>query len=169
MHQSAVDFICKMQFKSCRILEKNNKLKSVFISYSKDDTDYIKAFENHLSFLDKQINVWWDQDLLAGDDWNKTIESKMKSADLIIFLISSSLYKTGYIRDIEIPMALERLGKKEKVKVIPVIIRDCAWEDSEFSKFTALPHKAKAISTWGNPDTGWKEVVQGIKKVIAGE
>jgi hypothetical protein len=87
--------------------------------------------------------------------------------EFILFLISPDFLSTEYIRQSEIPKALERHENGE-AKVIPIILRPCAWEGrfTRFSKLLALPDKEKTITTWGNEDEVWLKVFHSIKKVI---
>ena len=65
----------------------------------------------------------------------------------------------------EFQYATELEGNGNDVCRIPVIIRECAWLDTPASNIKALPDDGKAISTFGNRDTGWRQVYEGIKAV----
>ncbi len=145
----------------------DGKLPLIFISYSQEDEAYLKEFRGHLRFIEKESMVFCDHEITPGGDWDAEIKKQLSQADVIVFLVSASLYNTDYVRNVEIPLALDRLKEKEKPPVlIPVIIRNCAWQDSVFGTFTAAPHKGMPISAWNDRDAGWKEVVLALKKVI---
>jgi len=65
--------------------------------------------------------------------------------------------------------ALERHDNKDAT-VIPVIIRDVSWHSAPFGRLQALPKEGKAVATWGPDknarDTAWRNVSEGIEKVI---
>lgn len=150
------------------VFKDKNELKStsIFISYSKDDVHYLKQLTKHLSTIKNRLNIWEDHKIMAGDNWNKLITERLYQADIIIFLVSASLFDTEYIMNIELRIAKERLEKKHDIIVIPIIIKDCNWEDSIFGVFNALPFKGKPISLFKNRDTAWKGVISEIKKVL---
>ena len=60
--------------------------------------------------------------------------------------------------------ALERHDAREAI-VIPVIVRDVAWQEAKFGKIQALPKEGKAVTLWPDRDLAWRNVAEGIKKV----
>ena len=56
--------------------------------------------------------------------------------------------------------------ERKEARVIPVILRPVNWNIAPVDKLQALPDHAKAISTWRNRDEGFKNVADGIIKVI---
>jgi internalin A len=62
--------------------------------------------------------------------------------------------------------ALERHEKGE-ARVIPVIVRDCNWCIAPFAKLQALPKDGKAVKKWPDKDSAWRNVAEGIEKVVA--
>lgn len=166
---------CPKEFQNVKILDLLNIISnstkvsdsiSVFISYSKEDKNYLTSLKKHLSPYKNKLNLWEDHKLMAGENWNKSIQNRLYEAEIIIFLVSASLFSTDYIMDIELRIAKERLDNKHNITVIPIIIRECNWEDSAFGMLNALPFKGKPISLFKNKDTAWKQVVSEIVKVI---
>lgn len=60
--------------------------------------------------------------------------------------------------------ALE-LHEEKKARVIPVIIRNVNWRIAPLAKLQALPKNGRAVMTWADKDTAWKNVSEGIQKV----
>lgn len=143
--------------------------KKVFISYSKTDRAYLDTARRHLRSFERQglIAVWDDTQLIPGELWDAAIRRELAAADLILFLVSADLMATDYIWDVEMQEAMARAGRGE-VSVVPVIIRPCVWDDAPFAKYTALPAKGKAISSWSNPDEAWTEVTGRIRSFVNG-
>jgi internalin A len=143
--------------------------KKVFISYSKTDRAYLDTARRHLRSFERQgmIAVWDDTQLIPGELWDAAIRRELAAADLILFLVSADLLATDYIWDVEMQEAMARAGRGE-VSVVPVIIRPCVWNDAPFAKYTALPAKGKAISSWSNPDEAWTEVTGRIRSFVNG-
>ncbi len=50
--------------------------------------------------------------------------------------------------------------------MIPVIIRDVNWRNAPFAKLQALPKDGKAVTSWPKKDTAWRNVAEGIERVI---
>lgn len=62
----------------------------LFISYSHDDQDAVKAWADYL--IDRGVRVWWDKAFMGGDDW-ETIATTLLSHDNcsgILFFCSKS-------------------------------------------------------------------------------
>lgn len=138
--------------------------KKVFISYSKHDIEYLNQLKKHLKPLERAalIQPWDDTKLIAGEDWEKSLKSELLTADIIILLVSSDMIATDYVWDIEMKEAIERHEKGE-ASVVPVIIRPCAWTETPFARFSALPEKGKPVSSYNNRDDAWTLVVERIK------
>ncbi len=58
--------------------------------------------------------------------------------------------------------------EEKKARVIPVVVRDVNWKIAPLAKLQALPKDGKAVMTWANKDTAWKNVSEGIQKVAEG-
>ena len=146
---------------------KSDKPLSVFISYSKDDKSYLESFRKYLKPLERKgsIQIWDDTKLKAGEDWKSAIENQLNTADIIIFLVSSDLINTDYVWDVEMKTAFARHERNE-VHVVPVILRDCGWLDTDFTRFNALPDKGRPVSTFKTQDDAWLLVYEKLKGLI---
>lgn len=53
------------------------------------------------------ISFWWDRRLNAGDLWDSEIKTQLKSADVILALVSQAFLNSEYVRNVEIRAFLE--------------------------------------------------------------
>ncbi len=141
--------------------------KKVFISYSHKDQLFRDELEKHLSTLKRNglIDFWTDRDITPGQEWDREIKHELEEANLILFLISSDFLSSDYCYDIEVKRAMERNEAKEAI-VVPIILRQCDWQNTPFSKLQALPADAKPIKNWSDSDNAYFDVVKGIKKLL---
>lgn len=123
--------------------------------------------EIHLSPLKRQglIETWHDRRILAGDEWDKEIDRNLETADIILLLISPYFIASNYCYEIEMIRALERHDKGE-VKVIPIILEPCDWQDMLFGKLQAVPRDNRPISKFPNLHDGFLEVIHEIKLAL---
>jgi internalin A len=145
------------------------KMKKIFISYSKADASYLTKLENHLSVLRRNgtISLWNCRQLLPGEKWDGKIKKELEEADIIIFMVSDDFLATDYIWDIEIKRAIERENlDPDNVKVVPIIVRSCYWEESPLSVYNTAPKKAQVLTLAGDIDDAFKSVVLEIKKIL---
>jgi internalin A len=138
----------------------------VFISYAHKDERFRLALEPHLKLLQRQglIATWHDRLIKPGAQWADVIDANLEQAKIILPLVSSDFIASDYCYEIELKRALERHEAKEAV-VIPVIIRDCNWQDALFAKLQGMPKDGKAVDLWAKRDTAWRSVANGIEKV----
>jgi len=139
----------------------------LFISYSHKDKILKESLENHLSVLKRNniIESWSDKEIMPGQDRNKAIDENLKSADIIILLVSSDFLASDYCFDNEVKSAVERHESGE-VTVIPVILRYCDWKGTPFEKLQALPQDARPITDWEDKDKALQNITNEIKKII---
>src|SRR2546427_11814161 len=97
---------------------------SVFISYAHEDEKLLQELETHLSLMRRQelISDWHDHQILAGDEWEHAINQQLKTASIILLLISPNFLASEYCYNIEMRQALER-HKCSEARGIPVILR----------------------------------------------
>lgn len=147
--------------------ERMDKKIQLFYSYSHKDEKLRDEMETHLKILKREgwIDSWHDRKILAGEEWKGQIDFNLERADIILLLISADFIASDYCFDIEMKRALERYEKGE-AKVIPVIVRDANWQIAPFTKLQALPKNAKAVTKWTNKDSAWRNVSEGIQRVV---
>jgi hypothetical protein len=136
----------------------------IFISYSHKDKIHLEEF---LKFLKpdmsaKRISVWTDNDILAGQPWDKTIKDNLNKSAIILFLVSQDFMASNYINAVEISTALQN----NQIVSIPVIIRPALLNKSALNVYQVVPTGAKPISDWDPQDAGWIDVIAALDKVI---
>lgn len=141
---------------------------SVFTSYAHKDEDLREELDVHLAMIKRQpaIKVWNDRQIIGGEEWDDSIKKELDTADIILLLVSPRFLASRYIYDVEIKTAIERHEKKDAI-VVPIILKPCDWNETEFAKLQALPRNAKPINKWDDMDEAFYNVVKGLKQVIA--
>ena len=139
----------------------------VFCAYSHRDDNLREQLENHLSSLRQRriIEIWHDQRIGAGGEWEGEIHEHLNTAHIILLLISSDFLASNYCYNIEMSRAMERHEVKE-ARVIPIILRPVDWEDEPLSKLQALPRGGKPVTQWENQDEAFTNIARGIKKAV---
>lgn len=141
-----------------------NKLPKIFISYSKKDLEYLDDLETHLSMLERQklIDTW-----NVGDSQNikATIDTEVKTADIILLLVSARYLANLEIWDNEITIAVERHKRKEAI-LIPIILSLCDWTNSPFAGLVTLP-KNSTVSGMDR-DEAFAQIAKELKNILAG-
>ncbi|MEE4071383.1 TIR domain-containing protein [Pseudomonas viridiflava] len=140
----------------------------VFVSYSHKDKSHLDTFITCLSNMKRQneISTWTDKDVTGGDLWKNKIDQNLQEAEIIILLISPDFMHSEYCYDIEMKKALEYHGART-ARVIPVYIRPTDIKGSPISDLQGLPENRQPITQWGDKDSAWKTVVEGLRVSIA--
>lgn len=146
--------------------DKTRPLK-VFISYSKKDLAHQEKLRTALSSLVRRdmIQLWWDRQLLGGDEWDERILTELQKSDLILFLISPDFIATDYIWDKEIPLAMT-LHDRNTASVVPIVLRPANWEKLDFARLNALPNKGTPVTTYPDQDLAYKEIADQLERII---
>lgn len=141
----------------------------IFCCYARKDQSLLNELRTHLMPLQRQgyITLRADTDIDAGMEWEEEINKHLKTADIILLLVSSDFIASEYCYSKEMLQAMER-HKAGEAQIIPVILRSVLWEHTPFGKLQALPTGAKPVigSTWHNQDEALLNVANGIQKVV---
>ncbi len=124
---------------------------SLFISYSHRDGE--KYLPELLTYLNDQtcprIDVWYDERISPGSEWDDAIKRKMDEADIVLLLLSQSFLMSKYIRENELSVALER-HKAGACKVIPIFLRNCFLDNyPQIKALQGLPRDMRFLSDMG--------------------
>jgi hypothetical protein len=122
---------------------------AIFICYSHKDEVWKDRLVTQLGVLD--LDVWDDRRIAAGADWFREIERAIGRASVAILLISADFLTSDFILREEVPRLLER-RQKEGLRVIPLIVRPCAWKKVKWlSSIQARPKDGQALSRGSKP------------------
>ncbi len=140
----------------------------VFYSYSHQDADLRDRLATYLAPLrqQKKIIEWYDRKIMPGADWDTEISEQLTSANLILLLVTEDFLASDYCFGIEVERALARL-KAGEVRVVPVLLRPCLWQESRFSELQIIPREAKPVSSWASPQDGFVNVANEIRALVS--
>ena len=121
------------------IVDKKERVE-IFCCYAREDQSLLLKLRAHLAFLERagSLNVWYDQDISPGADWEKEINKHLNTAHIILLLISTDFITSEYCYSKEMMRAMERHESGE-AHVIPILLRPSIWQESPFAKLQVLP------------------------------
>lgn len=140
----------------------------IFLSYAHEDTDIMNKLRTHLSPLVRKglATVWYDRDIQPGEEWAPAINRHLRTAEIILFLVSVDFISSEYCYKIEMQEALDRHERNETC-VIPVLMRPVDdWQHTPFGKIQAIPRNGKPIRSWNDKDEALAQVAREIRTVI---
>ena len=139
-----------------------SKPLKIFITYSHKNTEAKDELITWLAVLKSEglISIWHDNEILPGDKWRDTIFDNLTDSDILLYLTSvHSLASENCNKELASALNAE-------IRVIPIILDHCDWENHQLSDFQALPDKGNPINEWQPESKGWQSIVEGIRKVI---
>jgi hypothetical protein len=142
----------------------------VFYSYSHLDAVLRETLGTYLAPLRRQnkIEEWHDRKIEPGANWDIEISSRLEAAHLILLLLSADFLNSDYCFGVEVERALARL-KRGEVKVIPILLRPCLWQQTPFSELQIIPRDAKAVksSQWASDAEAFTDVANEIARLVS--
>ena len=75
--------------------------KRVFISYSHEDSNWLRRVQVHLKPFQREefFDFWDDTKIEPGMNWQKVIESALIDSAVVILLVSADFLASEYIAD----------------------------------------------------------------------
>lgn len=141
-------------------------MTKAFISYSHKDEALRDELVAHLAPLRdaRLIDDWYDRKMLAGAQIDPSIEAELENSDLVLLLVSSAFLNSDYCKSKEMKRALER-REQGLCEVVPVILRDCLWEETELRALNAVPTDGHAIDGQPNRDQAFTDAARSIGRL----
>ncbi len=141
---------------------------TIFFCYAREDEVLLEKLKDHLRPLQREnlIDFWYDRKISPGADWEKEINQRLNTAQIILLLVSSDFMSSDYCYGIEMKRALER-HNHGNARVIPIILRPTYWRGT-LSMLQALPSDGTPITDpkWYSQDRAFYDVVEGISQVV---
>jgi hypothetical protein len=141
----------------------------VFYSYTEEDEKLAKEIQKQLVQLKRLhiINDWYPGKIaLQGETPSEQTMNHLKSAQIILLLVSPDFIFSEEHGNVEVEQAMERHNNKEAV-VIPINLRNIDnWEEMPFGKLQAIPRNRKPVIEWSNRDAAFAEIAREIRGVV---
>ena len=140
----------------------------VFVSYARDDERQLKRLDLMLDVLEQQheLTSWQDTRLIAGDEWDKEIRSRLEDMDIFLFIASQTSLVRPYIKDPELRRAQERHTAGE-VETVVVKLEPCASDEDPFlGKLQRLAPRYSSIAEVSPKSKAWEQVRKDLLPVI---
>lgn len=139
----------------------------LFVSYCHQDSAAVKRFVKYLAPLCQEglLDVWYDQSVLAGEDFWSEIDNHLLDRDVVCLMLSADyLASKSCLKEMEQSFSMERdFG----ITVIPIILSSCGWGHyKDISLKLALPTDAQPLDTFSDIESAWQSVVDGVERQV---
>ena len=139
-----------------------SKPLKIFITYAQKDKAAKDKLIAYLGVMEKkgEIKFWDDNEIRPGDEWHKQISNNLATSDILFYLVSAaSLASENCNRELA-----EALSAK--IRINPIILERCDWQNHQLSDLQVLPIEGKPINEWFPDSRGWQNVAESIQKAI---
>ena len=128
-------------------------MADIFISYSREDREWVESFAAQLQ--SEGFSVWWDWDLLVGKRYRETIEHELQGCRVAVVVWSQHSIQSDFVRD----EAEEAQQRNVLVPVLKEIVRPPAG-------FRQI--QTADLSTWtgGGTHADFRRVMKGIANMV---
>lgn len=142
---------------------------TIFFCYAREDEPWRKELEKQLKILKHQnlIDMWHDQEISPGAEWQRAIDRHLDTAQMILLLISPDFMNSDYCYGTEMKRAMVRHERGEAC-VIPILLRPVHWQSAPFGKLQSLPDEARYIVSpdWHSLDEAFFTVAEAIREKV---
>jgi len=87
----------------------------IFFCYAREDEELRQGLVKQLTALKRQgiIDMWYDGEISPGKEWEVEIDKHLKTADIILLLVSSNFMESDYCYSKELRRAMQRHERGE--------------------------------------------------------
>jgi len=139
----------------------------VFIGYAPQDIAFLEQLQTHLSPLERleMIEIFHQGRVTPGLDLRHDVEHYLSIADFIILLLSADFIASDFCYLVELEQAMMR-QRGGRAHVLPVIVRDCAWQVLSIGALKALPERASSLMNHPNPEEVYVAVSDTLRRFL---
>lgn len=121
---------------NCR---KGRTPRSVFISYSRHDVSWLHRIRAILQPVEQtgSAQIWTDIDIEAGSQWDKVLRRELSVCDIAILLVSTNFLQSDYVKNVELPILLDR-ARTERTLVLWIVLSRSPWDKTELPDTQAV-------------------------------
>ena len=96
-------------------------MTKVFVSYSKDDDDFVERLVRDLEQAGNE--VWYDQRIMLGESWIEAINKALEDAAYIIAVLSPSYLESNWgWQELNVGLYADL---EKRATLVPLLIHDC--------------------------------------------
>jgi hypothetical protein len=131
-----------------------------------EDEALLAQWEAHLQPLQQArlISLWSMRHLVPGAQQEYEQQRHLEQADLVVLLISALFFaKSSCLTQMQAALNLSQTGS---LRVIALLVRPVAWQESPLGSLTPWPSNGRAITLWHNQDEGWHACVQELRRLL---
>lgn len=143
------------------------KRPDVFISYCHKDAKFMEELRVHLKpFVRAGLTTWSDQQLVPGSKWFTQIQTALNAAKVAVMMVSPGFLASNFIHKHELGPLLKK-AERGGVRILWVLVRDCAYDKTALKNYQAMISPRKAIAEMkAGRDRAWVKICETIAEAV---
>jgi tetratricopeptide (TPR) repeat protein len=131
----------------------------IFVSYAREDE---AAKDELLAALGplEGVEIWHDRKLIAGARFGDEIRRQIRSAHIVLLLISRHFNASTWCRDEK-----DEARARPRARVIPVILDDAEWSELR-EELSAAPTDGKPVAEWQDREEAMRDAARLIREAL---
>jgi serine/threonine protein kinase len=147
--------------------------RSVFISYSHLDAEWVARVRAHLRPLERaqMLQLWDDTRIRPGADWRGEIGRALDACGCAILLVSANFLGSDFCTMEEFPRLLHA-ARDRGAAILPVIVSPCRLETvPELAAFQGVNPPSRTLAEMSGPecDRALIRLVDAVQRSLAGD
>lgn len=142
-------------------IQRKPRKKHVFLSYCRDNEAEVSVIRDQLIVAGE--TVWWDQEILGGQDWKQEIRKATKDAYAVVLCLSGELsarFQSGVYPEVLNAIGALRNQMPGSGFLIPIRLSPCEIPDIEIDDIRTLD-RLQCIDLFPH-----SERIEGLKKLV---
>lgn len=144
--------------------------KKIVLLFDANDRDArcAETLTKHLSSGEGR-GLWsvWHRNLPVFDDLEAETARQLADADAVVPILSASFFSEKELMQNWLPVILNQ-HRERGLQIVPLLHRDCDFEDTQLARFPILPTGGKPLRNWPDEDEAFKNTVVHLKKLLHG-
>lgn len=138
----------------------------IFTSYSHADAEIVGRLNTHFAVLRQRQDVkyWTDKEIPIGEYWENAILQEIESADIILLMISAAFFDSKFCFT-EMQIAMRRAAEGS-ARVVPILLKPCAWQATPLANIQGLPEGMKPISQEADQESLLAQITMKLAHLI---
>lgn len=139
-------------------------IEYLFVSYVRENKEVVQRLVTDLTARGEK--VWWDSEILPGQDWKREINKAIKSSYAVIACFSEETDKrgqSGMFPELREAIKIYRELKPGSIFIIPVRLSECSVPDFQIDDVNNLS-ALQYVDLF--PESNWDSGVEKICRAV---
>lgn len=146
--------------------------KTVFISYSHNDREWLDRVRKSLRMLERKglVEIWDDSAIKPGDKWREEIDKALQRSKVAILLVSPNFAASDFILEEELPY-IQQSAQSQSVVLSWIAVSSAPYDDIGVGEIQAMNDPTAPLDSLdeGSCNRALTKIYEEIKATVTGQ